>query len=889
MKQKNISILDLTGTDHLKEIHDGFLKLESDEFRFVDYRVNKNYRSDPVIVLGAHINPTVLKKLEAKRENVFIYNLEQLNSRYKWLNSEYASLLKTYNSFDYSIANKHFYDANNLNFNYLPVPLFDTFEQLNVDSDDLNFCDSLYDLVIFGMDTPRRRGIVATLTKAGISVLYVTNSWGKERYRALKKAKAILNLHAFDGGFLETTRLNYCVANGFPVISESVNNEPLVDLYKNYVHFLTKTDMVSEVKAYLNQLRFERGVRINQHKLIKESLGFSMIENSIKTGLVKKGSIKALSHVSNVIKNSLVYELDNLDSAHPDSGLSLNDLKHLLDKINRSANSKELLIKYAYHFLNKYPYFINSNAGDSGFWLEFLDSIKAVGTVKSRQIYKLYKELLGVSTDEGFDLKNCISNISNISEDYSIVIDGKIASLSDNALQVSASQLVDVLRIDRPVINSLLARVIFTFIKQFASRDMLEAQYRLCRYVVVNRVQLSPMDTGDLAGMLYESGDMINAIKMAKLAVDMGFDPPGIVNLSKAKVSRYPSDYSNAFKSLQESLKNQYPAKVVLDALSQYSDPAKILATHEIVSYGDSFHELYDLDYQEGALNGSVYASDKLINFKKMDELPRVKCVAIVSHYNEADILLTCVDSLHRQGFEVVILDNWSSDDHFEIVEEISSKYNARIVRYPEYPQDEFDLRTQLNWKSKIAMEYPGYWVSHIDADEVRLSSLIGFDLMQTIAYADWLGFNAIDHLVLNLRPIKDSFRFGRNPFMEFSFFEYGTSDLHRQIKVWKQEKTMVDLSTSGGHTVSFYNRKVFPLRQILLHFPLRNIAQANHKLFKERLPRFSKAEKDMGWHVHYDNFNEVENSFKLYDKYKLLPLFDFRQLINNRLLRKKD
>src|SRR5262249_51751604 len=66
-----------------------------------------------------------------------------------------------------------------------------------------------------------------------------------------------------------------------------------------------------------------------------------------------------------------------------------------------------------------------------------------------------------------------------------------------------------------------------------------------------------------------------------------------------------------------------------------------------------------------------------------------------------------------------------------------------------------------------------------------------------------------------------------------------------------------VDLVSSGGHDVQFPGRRIFPLRFISRHYPIRGAAHGARKVFAERTGRFRSEERARGWHVQYDGVNE--------------------------------
>jgi hypothetical protein len=76
------------------------------------------------------------------------------------------------------------------------------------------------------------------------------------------------------------------------------------------------------------------------------------------------------------------------------------------------------------------------------------------------------------------------------------------------------------------------------------------------------------------------------------------------------------------------------------------------------------------------------------------------------------------------------------------------------------------------------------------------------------------------------------------------------------QIRCWKKTRE-IDLTSSGGHEARFPGRRVFPLRFILRHYPIRGQTHGARKVFQERRNRFREQERARGWHVQYDQLEE--------------------------------
>ncbi len=48
---------------------------------------------------------------------------------------------------------------------------------------------------------------------------------------------------------------------------------------------------------------------------------------------------------------------------------------------------------------------------------------------------------------------------------------------------------------------------------------------------------------------------------------------------------------------------------------------------------------------------------------------------------------------------------------------------------------------------------------------------------------------------------------------------------------------------------------RVYPLKFLNRHYPLRSTEQAMRKVFRDRLPRMGQEKRSLGWHTHYDTY----------------------------------
>jgi hypothetical protein len=163
----------------------------------------------------------------------------------------------------------------------------------------------------------------------------------------------------------------------------------------------------------------------------------------------------------------------------------------------------------------------------------------------------------------------------------------------------------------------------------------------------------------------------------------------------------------------------------------------------------------------------------------------------------------------------------------------------------------------------QLATELGADWYVRADADEFRLSPWPGLSHAEAITLVDAMGFNAVQSRVLEFRPTDDSFK-GGDPREHLHHYEPPDFSNTLWIKAWKQPPagTPVAIADSGGHEAAFAGRRICPVNFISQHFPMRSAEHARRKIFKERLARYPKQEREMGWHTHWDELADSEHSF---------------------------
>jgi hypothetical protein len=231
-----------------------------------------------------------------------------------------------------------------------------------------------------------------------------------------------------------------------------------------------------------------------------------------------------------------------------------------------------------------------------------------------------------------------------------------------------------------------------------------------------------------------------------------------------------------------------------------------------------------------------------------------LRIVALISAFNEGDMIGWVIDHLAANRVHSYLIDDGSTDDTVEVAKQ---RLGRGLLGLEETGR-ETDARTSwrriLERKVDLARELGADWYLHHDADEIRESPFPGLSLAEAICWVDRLGYNALDFRVFNFRPVDDLFRPGQDPRAHLTRWEDPAEYDRRQRKGWKAGSPDIVLA-DGGHDAQFESRRVFPIRFLLRHYPIRSPAHGRRKVFGERQNRFVQAETGIGWHRQYDSF----------------------------------
>jgi glycosyltransferase involved in cell wall biosynthesis len=222
-----------------------------------------------------------------------------------------------------------------------------------------------------------------------------------------------------------------------------------------------------------------------------------------------------------------------------------------------------------------------------------------------------------------------------------------------------------------------------------------------------------------------------------------------------------------------------------------------------------------------------------------------LRVVALLAVYNEERFIEGCLEHLARNGIEVYLLDNCSTDDTVGIAERYLGRGLIGIEQIPRHGV--FSLRAQLEREQQLSDELDADWFIHVDADERHLAPAGSTSLRDALQEVDRRGYNAVHFQEFTFVPTReepdhDHPEFERTMRWYYPFLPRSL-DL---MRAWKKQPIPVDLASTGGHLVSFSRRRVYERSFPMLHYLFLSADHATRKYVQRR---YDEREVAAGWH----------------------------------------
>lgn len=195
------------------------------------------------------------------------YQMEQSVSS-RWFDEKYFKRLqRAIAVLDYSIENIKFLLGKGFSYKQLFfLPIFSA-----------NFTDSqdeyMYDVLFYGDINNERRKSVLEKLKKKYKVKIISNLFGEELYKEIKRAKVILNLHYYEGALLESTRIFEVLSLGKIIISERGSDQEEYAYLDGIVEFVDVGDyeaIDNAISKWSDPERIKEKVKDNNKKLLEK-------------------------------------------------------------------------------------------------------------------------------------------------------------------------------------------------------------------------------------------------------------------------------------------------------------------------------------------------------------------------------------------------------------------------------------------------------------------------------------------------------------------------------------------------------------------------------------------------------------------------------------------
>ncbi|RWC40811.1 MAG: glycosyltransferase [Mesorhizobium sp.] len=224
---------------------------------------------------------------------------------------------------------------------------------------------------------------------------------------------------------------------------------------------------------------------------------------------------------------------------------------------------------------------------------------------------------------------------------------------------------------------------------------------------------------------------------------------------------------------------------------------------------------------------------------------PRV--VAVLTTRNEERFVAGCLENLFRQGVQVYVCDNQSTDRTLEIVRRYSG---AGLIGLESIPHSGWYCWEQLlRRKEELFQSLEADWVMHLDADEIHLPPTSHSSLVSAIAAADALGCNAIESSEFTFIPTREAPNHDNPKYQHTlrTYYPFRPASPHC-VRAYKKQDGPMEIAWSGGHRVRFGGPvKLYPERFRMKHYLFLSAEHAARKYAGRRY--LSEEVIDLGWH----------------------------------------
>src|ERR1700733_823956 len=223
-----------------------------------------------------------------------------------------------------------------------------------------------------------------------------------------------------------------------------------------------------------------------------------------------------------------------------------------------------------------------------------------------------------------------------------------------------------------------------------------------------------------------------------------------------------------------------------------------------------------------------------------------MRVIALLATYNEERFIAGCLENLIRQGLQVYLIDNESTDRTVAIAERYVGRGLIGIETLPR--AGVFSLRQQCVRKETLAATLDADWFIHVDADQIVLPARSTQSLAQALGEVDAQGYNAVYFHHFAFVPTQEAPDHDHPDYQQTMrwYYPHELSFPH-SLRAWRRQDKPVELGWSGGHQVRFPGLRMCPSPFRYRHYLFLSIEHARRKYTQKR---FDPAEVADGWHI---------------------------------------
>jgi len=180
-----------------------------------------------------------------------------------------------------------------------------------------------------------------------------------------------------------------------------------------------------------------------------------------------------------------------------------------------------------------------------------------------------------------------------------------------------------------------------------------------------------------------------------------------------------------------------------------------------------------------------------------------LRIVAVLATRNEERFVAGCLENLFRQGVQVYLCDNDSTDRTTEIA---SRYFGAGLVGIENIPfGGAYYWERILQRKEALFRTLDADWVMHVDADEIHLPPPGHASIVAAITAADALGYNAVEFAEFTFVPTHESPDHDHAEFRDTlrTYYPFRPSSPHC-VRAYRRQAGPMEIAWSGGHKVRF-------------------------------------------------------------------------------------